>query len=368
MSSIHEPYDELSLNSPVMPMKRRSVTEVSGSQISSHSTKHSPQSVPGDELALEQLVVSSSKFSLSQNEKLRFALPLGGIKVSLFILCATFIVGAVLLFTPDKEAQAYSGVAATEKKIDKAVTSGGETEALYLQLLEKERHLDSLLKVSGSNKAKEYQDTVDYFIDAVMTEFYDDNYTLPPALRNQIKKHVKSFTRGSGKKGMQKVISRRDIYFPYVQQVFAENRVPDVLKYVAMQESLLNPTAKSHVGAAGLWQFMPRTARGYGLEVSGDIDERYEWQKATVSAALYFRRLLSLFGKGDGVLLAIASYNAGEGKIQRALSKVEDPLLNRNFGYLYRTSTLLAKETREYVPKILARAIVDQNRVYYGFR
>ncbi len=258
-----------------------------------------------------------------------------------------------------------------EEKIEIARESGDTNiDKMYVELVGKQHLLDSLAKSSKHVEAKISEcssDTLDVFIREIMAECYAENYDIPPTLRERIAYYTEKFSKGGGRKGMALVIKRKETYFPYINKVFKDNHVPTVLRYVAMQESLLNPKAKSHVGAAGLWQFMPATGRSYGLVVKGNVDERYEWRKATHAAAKYFRTLLVLFGKGDGVLLAIASYNAGEGKIQRALKKVDDPLLNRNFGYLYRTSTLLAKESREYVPQILARAIIDKNREYYGF-
>jgi soluble lytic murein transglycosylase-like protein len=91
------------------------------------------------------------------------------------------------------------------------------------------------------------------------------------------------------------------------------------------------------------------------------------WRKSTVAAADYFRTLLLLFGDGRGALLAMAAYNAGEEKIKKALNNVENPILDRDFWYLYRTSSILAVETREYVPQVLARIIIDRHPGLYGF-
>lgn len=267
--------------------------------------------------------------------------------------------------------EAEKEVIEVEKKLETAVQQGSSTEdidKLYASLVAKQKTLDSISSKSGNKKEnKVYDDTIAMFMDEIMQELHAENYRLPKTLLDRVTFYVNKFTSQKTKGGMKLIMSRRETYFPYIEQVFKDNKVPLVLAYVSMQESLLNPNAKSHAGAAGLWQFIPSTGRAYGLKINSSVDERLQWRKATVAAAGYFRKLLSLYGKGEGVLLAIASYNAGEHKIMKALSLVEDPLLDRDFFYLYRTSTLLAKETREYVPQILARAIIDRNRDYYGF-
>lgn len=258
-----------------------------------------------------------------------------------------------------------------EKQLQTAVEKGSSSEdidKLYASLVAKQKALDSLsAKVNKGNSSPVYNDTVALFVHEIMTELHAENYHIPKTLLDRVSFYINKFTAKRTRGGMELIMKRRDKYFPYIEKVFTEKKVPLVLAYVSMQESLLDPNAKSHAGAAGLWQFIPSTGRTYGLKINSSVDERLQWRKATVAAAGYFRKLLSLYGKGEGVLLAIASYNAGEHKIMRALAQVEDPLLDRDFFYLYRTSTILAKETREYVPQILARAIIDRHRDYYGF-
>lgn len=295
------------------------------------------------------------------------------ILISLFVV---ILISAVTIPFISYKSKISASIAA-KKEVDRmevelqtAVEKGSSSEdieKLYASLVQKQKALDAISSKIDKNDIKIYDDTVAYFVNEIMTELHADNYNIPKTLLDRVSFYINKFTAKKTKGGMELIMSRRDTYFPYIEKVFTEKKVPLVLAYVSMQESLLNPNAKSHAGAAGLWQFIPSTGRTYGLRISGSVDERLDWQKATVAAAGYFRKLLSLYGKGEGVLLAIASYNAGEHKIMKALSLVEDPLLDRDFFYLYRTSTLLAKETREYVPQILARAIIDRHRKYYGF-
>jgi len=149
--------------------------------------------------------------------------------------------------------------------------------------------------------------------------------------------------------------------------VFKEKKVPLELAYVSMLESGFNPKALSSAGARGLWQFMPKRGRSFGLQVDDIIDERCDPEKATYSAAEYFKDLIGIFGGQSSVMLAMAAYNAGEGRVMGALRKIDDPMRNRDFWYIYRMG-YLAEETNEYIPRVLALMIIDQHQEKYGFK
>lgn len=133
-----------------------------------------------------------------------------------------------------------------------------------------------------------------------------------------------------------------------------------------MIESGFNPKALSHAGARGLWQFMPHTARKYGLKVDAVSDERIDPPKATYAAAEYLKDLIGIFGAKSSIMLVMAAYNAGEKRVMDALRKIEDPIRDRDFWYIYKMG-YLAEETNEYIPRILALMIIDNNREYFGF-
>jgi membrane-bound lytic murein transglycosylase D len=151
-----------------------------------------------------------------------------------------------------------------------------------------------------------------------------------------------------------------------IRRVFRENKLPEDLAYVSMLESGFNPRALSPVGARGMWQFMPETGRRYGLRVDNTIDERCEPEKATLAAAKYFRELIAIFGGQSSVMLAMAAYNAGEGRIVGALRKIDNPMRNRDFWYIYRMG-YLAEETNEYIPRVMALLIISEHPDQYGF-
>jgi soluble lytic murein transglycosylase-like protein len=144
----------------------------------------------------------------------------------------------------------------------------------------------------------------------------------------------------------QSVVARMNTYRDAFTRIFGEERVPVGLLGVALVESGFNPFALSPKGARGIWQFMPATAERYGLAVSQGVDHRTHPEHSTRAAARYLRDLYAMFGDWK---LAIAGYNAGEGRVQRIIKKTGI----RDFEEMSRRG-LLPLETRKYVPAVLA--------------
>ncbi len=156
-------------------------------------------------------------------------------------------------------------------------------------------------------------------------------------------------------------LQRGSAYLPMIQSVFRSEGLPLDLAYVPLVESAFKPNALSRVQAKGVWQFMTGTAEENGLRRDWYIDERSDPEKATVAAAKYLRTLSNIFD-GDWQL-ALASYNGGPGRVQRALKSAH---LN-DFWSLSAKPRLLPHETREYVPMILAAIVIARNPGQYGF-
>ena len=150
-------------------------------------------------------------------------------------------------------------------------------------------------------------------------------------------------------------------YMPMIQRVFKAEGLPLDLAYVPLIESAFMNNALSRASARGMWQFGLGTARDYGLQQNWFLDERSDPEKATRAAAQHLKMLIEMFG-GDWNL-ALASYNAGQGTVERAIkrSKISD------YWKLTATSKYLPRETREYVPMILASIIIARNPGQYGF-
>lgn len=140
------------------------------------------------------------------------------------------------------------------------------------------------------------------------------------------------------------VKKRSEVPFYIIDSVFTSHHLPVELKYLAVIESELKPTATSHVGAKGPWQFMPETAHVLGLKVNRHCDERSNYYKSTIAAAKYLRDLYALF---DDWLLVLAAYNGGPRPVYNAIQKSG----SRNFWVL---QGYLPAESREHVKKFIA--------------
>ncbi len=177
--------------------------------------------------------------------------------------------------------------------------------------------------------------------------------------------HFKYFVHDH-RRTMERFIQRTARYLPYIKKVFNERGIPEEIAYLSMVESGGNPNAISPAGAVGLWQFMPYTGRKFGLEQTSWIDERRDPFKATYAASDYLLKLYTDFGDWH---LAAAAYNAGEGKIGKAVEGTgatdffELCRLDCNLEEKQR----LKEETRQYVPRLLAVAKIMRNLKLLGF-
>lgn len=155
-------------------------------------------------------------------------------------------------------------------------------------------------------------------------------------------------------------LERAEPYQEFVKGVFAEYGLPTDMHHLAMVESGFIPTARSRVGAVGLWQFMPATGRGMGLRIDDLVDERMDPVRSTHAAAKHLRDLHRTFGRDWS--LAAAAYNAGTGRISRGMQGIGA----KNFWELAVWGTL-AQETRQYVPRLYAVTIIARDRERFGF-
>lgn len=182
---------------------------------------------------------------------------------------------------------------------------------------------------------------------------------IPLIINSKVGYFIEHF-QTSGRQTFSRWLSLSSRYIPMMKEVFKRNGLPEELVYVAMIESGFQLHARSIANAVGPWQFMSGTGRNYSLRIDQWIDERKEPLKATVAAALYLKELSGIFN-GDWYL-ATAGYNAGENKILRAIVMYN----TKDFWELSRGS-YLKRETREYVPKLLAAAIIARDPARFGF-
>jgi hypothetical protein len=219
--------------------------------------------------------------------------------------------------------------------------------------------------VRENDYGKFYSDPLEKTIDEVLMRFGESDYHIPKEMVARVKYHIGVYS-GNLRNTIAKYIARKEKYFPMIKRIFRASKLPEDLAYVSMLESGFNPRALSPVGARGIWQFMPETGRHYGLRVDGNVDERCEPEKATYASAKYFKELIAIFGGRSSVMLAMAAYNAGEGRVVGALRKIDNPMRNRDFWYIYRMG-YLAEETNEYIPRVIALLIISEHPDQYGF-
>jgi membrane-bound lytic murein transglycosylase D len=185
-----------------------------------------------------------------------------------------------------------------------------------------------------------------------------DDHDIPVVLNEAVERHIRCFT-GPKRDVFARWLVRSEKYAPTIKEILKKNGLPEDLVYLSMIESGFNMKARSRAKASGPWQFMDGTGKQYGLRVDYWIDERYDLEKSTVAAARYLKDLFDRFGCW---YLAAASYNAGENRVMKAIKK-ED---TKDFWKLREYKTL-PKETQEYVPQLIAAALIAKEPEKYGF-
>ena len=197
-------------------------------------------------------------------------------------------------------------------------------------------------------------------------KFDAKTYAVPPVFKERLQFHVSELLHAHN---LQFIYERKQKYWPMILKETSALGLPEEMAFVAWAETQFDPSARSRAGAVGMWQLGADTARNYNLRVDGQVDERLDPVKSTRAAARYLANLLAEFGE-DSFMLSMASYNRGESGVRRMLHQnASEPggfkKERRDFWHLYRLKKL-PEETREYVPKVLAAAIVSMNARKYG--
>jgi membrane-bound lytic murein transglycosylase D len=184
------------------------------------------------------------------------------------------------------------------------------------------------------------------------------SYDIPVVLNPRVLAYIEAFQtrlRDEFEAGLK----RSGAYLPMIKKIFREEGLPEDLAYMAHQESAFKLNAYSRARAKGMWQFMSFTGRKYGLKTDLWADERSDFEKATRAAATYLKELHARY---DDWYLAMAAYNAGEGKIDRALARSHA----KDYWALTKTR-YIRTETKWYVAAILASILIDKSPEDYGF-
>jgi membrane-bound lytic murein transglycosylase D len=216
--------------------------------------------------------------------------------------------------------------------------------------------IDELLKIATFPKPAAAPTTEE----AVKADLAATEHDVPIPQNDRVLAYVELF-QGRLRDYIQESLTRGTKYLPMIQEVFREEGLPLDLAYIPVIESGFKTNALSRASAKGPWQFMRSTATEQGLKTDWYVDERSDPEKATVAAAKYLKILRDLFD-GDWHLV-LAAYNGGLGRVQRAMKRSG----RSDFWDLSESTRYLPRETREYVPLILAAIIVSKNPVQYGF-
>ncbi len=249
----------------------------------------------------------------------------------------------------------------TEEKYNPTVSEQAEFYRVQEQLIEKD-----LPNCKGCIHGSSHEQTFTaplniYEIEPeAVTELglVNTKFDIPVTWNKQVSMWVKFFT-GKGRQHFINYTQRAGRYAPVLSKIMADSGLPRDLIYLAMAESGFQNHARSWAKAVGPWQFMPATGRKFGLNIDWYVDERRDPLKATIAAANYLKTLHGLFGSWE---LATAGYNAGEGKMARAIRMYK----TKDFWSLTKGRYLKA-ETKNYVPKIMALAIIGKNLEVFGF-
>jgi membrane-bound lytic murein transglycosylase D len=187
------------------------------------------------------------------------------------------------------------------------------------------------------------------------------SFDIPITINDSVLTVVASFcSRESVRERFADGLIRAGRYLPMIRSTFKREGLPEDLAYVAMIESSFKVRARSKARAQGVWQFIVPTGRRYGLKKTRVLDERSDPVKATEAAAGYFKDLYEIF---NDWYLVMAAYDAGEGRVARAIARTGSD----NYWDLCRAGAL-PRETRLYVPSVIAAALIAKNQEHYGFR
>jgi membrane-bound lytic murein transglycosylase D len=182
----------------------------------------------------------------------------------------------------------------------------------------------------------------------------------------QVERYLRMFT-GSAKDRIESRLERGTRYEPMIRARLREGGLPEDLYYLALVESGFDPNAYSRAAAVGMWQFMTSTGRDMGLRVDWWIDERRDPVKSTGAAVRFIKGLRDQFG--GSLYLAAAAYNGGPGRVARGLSRYADDLegtSGEDLFFALAEKDYLRNETREYVPQLIAAALIAKEPARYG--
>lgn len=269
-------------------------------------------------------------------------------KTSLILLLYLLLFATTTISANDNDNEiAVVGTIALEFNVDSLMQTPIDT-VIYTDIIP---HVDTIIDSWLLQSVAELDTT--HIPKVVFEECNDSVYiarlsSLPTAIElaynSVVKKYIESYTT-KRLNYIEIMMGLSYYYFPIFEQILEEEEMPAELKYLSIVESALRPQARSHMGAAGLWQLMPRTAKHLNVEINSLVDDRYSPQVATRAAMRYLKEMFAIY-KDWG--LAIAAYNCGPGNVNKAIVRSGGA---RDYWEIY---NYLPRETRGYLPAFIA--------------
>lgn len=278
-------------------------------------------------------------------------------KLPSLLTIGALIIGASSCTTQSKKDSIATNEAAQKEHI--VVSSEMRKKAIEAaRQAEEANNQTSIIGAAVIDKPHEYDKKTYFLYGAEHLNLENYYFDIPVVYNDAVKKWMNYFlNRGRG--FFERYGARAGRYAPILGKILEEHGLPRDLIFLAMAESGFQTKAKSWARAVGPWQFMPYTGKRFGLKIDWYVDERRDPIKATIAASRYLTKLYKDFGSWE---LAAAAYNAGEGKVGRAIRRYK----TENF-WRIRKGRYLKSETKNYVPKIMALAIIGKNLKSFGF-
>lgn len=286
-------------------------------------------------------------------------------KIFLLIFC---IIGWTGIHAVEAMPDSLSNVTNDTLSIESDLQEMDSIEHIIEQMADSIMHIDSVCKHGFRTWSDSTLSELDYnlmewslrWLDTTDCTSLRDTTTLPDSVykarlqalpciielpyNERVRGFILRYVQRSPKQ-VARLMRMSEYYFPIFEEVLGKYQLPYELKYLPIIESALNPMARSHAGAAGLWQFMPATGKIYGLEINSLVDERMDPLKSTEAACRFLSNLYAIYHDWT---LVIAAYNCGGGNVNKAIHRAEG---KRDFWSIY---PFLPRETRNYVPIFIA--------------
>jgi LysM repeat protein len=262
-------------------------------------------------------------------------------------------VAKLILTTPTNTTNTNAFIAATEKTNSSEMTVGFNEQKFEASPLDELSKLELTQEEQQVENSPVAQQQYQYIAYAVSNKSLGFSFQVHPMIQQYV-----NYYQGRGRGTMETGLYRSGMFMRMARRIFREEGVPENVAWLGQVESMWKPTAMSWAAASGLWQFIPGTGTRFGLKRTAYVDERNSFEKSTRASAQYLKFLANRYnGNWE---LAMAAYNSGEGNVDRAIARAGVA----NFWVAY---PFLPKETRNYVPNILATILIANNPQQYGF-